>query len=258
MEREEWLKQIRDKVEALYDRFSVQASPETVDDAWKQGFEPHVRYLQTFLGRVAPYGILLSAGCGAGRYDGMLLEAGHTVMGIDLSAGMLAQARKRYPKIRYEKMALHEMNFQNEFDGAICIEALEHVFPEEWPVIVHGFREALKPGGMLYFTVDVLATDWLEEQYEKAKSRGLPVVFGEVAAEVDAAFEKVMAVENNGDVPDELTDSATYHYYPGVEQIRKWLEQAKFVIEVEGTGTFTWGSDDTWTATYDHFVVRKR
>ena len=161
MERVEWRKQMRDKVETLYDRFSAQASPET------QGFEPHVRYLHTFLERVAPCSILLSAGCGAGRYDGMLLGAGHSVVGIDLSAGMLAQAKKRYPKTRYE-MALHEMKFQNEFDGAICIEALEHVFPEEWPVIMHGFREALKPGGMLYFTVDVLATDWLEEQYEKA------------------------------------------------------------------------------------------
>ena len=251
MDRVEWLKQMRDKVETLYNRFSAEASPET------QGFEPHVRYLQTFLERVAPCSILLSAGCGAGRYDGMLLEAGHSVVGIDLSAGMLAQAKKRYPKIRYEKMALHEMNFQNEFDGAICIEALEHVFPEDWPVIMHGFQEALKPGGMLYFTVDVVATDWIEEQYEKAKSRGLPVVFGEVAAEVDVAFEKVMAAEN-GDIPDELTDSAVYHYYPGVEQVRKWLEQEKLAIEAEGMGTFTWGSDDAYTATYDHFVVRKR
>ncbi len=168
------------------------------------------------------------------------------------------QEKKRYPKIRYEKMALHEMNFQNEFDGAICIDALEHVFPEEWPVIMHRFREALKPGGMLYFTVDISVTGrLLEESYEQAKSRGLPVVFGEVAAEVDVAFEKVMAVED-GDVPDELTDPAVYHYYPGVEQVRKWLEQEKFAIEAEGTGTFTWGSDDALEATYDHFVVRKR
>jgi SAM-dependent methyltransferase len=258
MERVEWLKQMRDKVEAIYDHFSAQDSPETVDDAWKQGCEPHVQYLQTFLGWVAPCSILLSAGCGSGRYDGMLLEAGHSVVGIDLSAGMLAQAKKRYPKIRYEKMALHEMNFQNEFDGAICIEALEHVFPEEWPEIMHGFREALKPGGMLYFTVDISVTGrFLEESYEKAKSRELPVVFGELAGEVDVAFEKVMTAED-GNVPDELTDPAVYHYYPGVEQVRKWLEQEKFAIEAEGTGTFTWGSDDALTATYDHFVVRKR
>jgi cyclopropane fatty-acyl-phospholipid synthase-like methyltransferase len=150
------------------------------------------------------------------------------------------------------------MSFQNEFDGAICVEALEHVFPEEWPQIVHGFREALKPGGVLYFTLDTLESDeYLKESYEQAKARELPVLFGEVAAEVDAAFEKVMAAEN-GAVPEELGDKAVYHYYPAVEQVRTWLDQEGFAIEAEGTGSFAWGSDNTFTATYQHFVVRMR
>jgi SAM-dependent methyltransferase len=242
MERVEWLKQMRDKAEALYDHFSPLY--------WvKYGIsvsETHASYLLKFLGRVAPRSTLLSAGCGAGKYDGMLLEAGHSVVGIDLSAGMLARARERFPKVRYLKKGLQEMDFQNEFDGVICIDALEHVFPEDWPVIVRGFREALKPGGMLYFTLDISATDWLEEAYEQAKSRGLPVVFGEVAAEVDVAFEKVMATEKS-EVIDELGDKAVYHYYPSVDQVRKWLDQEKFAIEAEGTGKI-----------YKHFLVRKR
>ena len=246
MERAEWLKQMRDRAEALYDHLSPRYFLKTEEDAAKRRDETHVRYLLKFLGRVARRSILLSAGCGGGLYDGMLLEAGHSVVGIDLSSENLAQARKRYPKIRYEKMALHEMLFQNEFDGVICVDALEHVFPEEWPVIVHGFREALKPGGMLYFTLDVSATNWLDKAYEQAKSQGLPVVFGEVAAEVDVAFEKVMAVEP-GDAPGDLMDKAVYHYYPSVEQVRKWLDQEKFAIEAEGMGRW-----------YKHFVVRKR
>lgn len=79
MERVEWLKQMRDKVEALYDHLSP--------GYWvKFGLyanETHREYLQKFLGRVAPRSVLLSAACGAGRYDGMLLEAGHSVVGID-------------------------------------------------------------------------------------------------------------------------------------------------------------------------------
>ena len=241
MERVEWLKQMRDKTEALYDHFS----PLYWEKYGISVSETHVRYLLKILGRMAPRSTLLSAGCGAGLYDGMLLEAGHNVVGIDLSAGMLARARERFPKVRYEKKGLQEMVFQNEFDGVICIDALEHVFPEEWPVIVHGFREALKPGGMLYFTLDISATDWLEEDYEQAMSRGLPVVFGEVVAEVDVALEKVMAMEY-GDIPDELADRAVYHYYPSVDQVRKWLDQEKFTIEAEGTGIW-----------YKHFLVRK-
>ncbi len=243
MERTEWLKQMREKTEALYDHFS----PLYWDKFGIHASETHIRYLLKILGQVPPRSTLLSAGCGAGKYDGMLLEAGHSVVGIDLSEGMLGRARERFPSIRYEKKGLQEMDFQDEFDGVICIDALEHVFPEDWPVIVRGFRQALKPGGVLYFTLDVSATDWLEEAFEQAKSRGLPVVFGEVAAEVDETFEKVMAMEY-GDIPDGLSDKAVYHYYPSVEQVRKWLDQEKFVIESEEMGI-------KW---YRHFLVRKK
>jgi cyclopropane fatty-acyl-phospholipid synthase-like methyltransferase len=158
---------------------------------------------------------------------------------------MLRRAKERFPEVRYEKIGLQEMDFQNEFDGVICIDALEHVFPEDWPVIVRGFREALKPSGMLYFTLDVSATDHLEEAYEQAKSKGLPVVYGEVAAEVAETSEKVVAMAFE-DIPDDLADKAVYHFYPSVEQVRTWLDQEKFAIEAEGKGKW-----------YRHFLVRK-
>lgn len=242
MKREDWLKQMRGRTEALYDRYSPLYGEKY--GVWVS--ETHVRYLLKFLRQIAPHSHLLSAGCGAGLYDGMLQEAGHSVVGIDLSTGMLARARERHPSIHYEKKGLQEMDFREEFEGAICIDALEHVFPEDWPVIVRGFREALKPGGWLYFTLDVSATDELEEEYQKSRSQGLPVVYGEVVAEADEAYEKVMAMEA-GVEPGELGDRAVYHYYPPVEQVRKWLEGEKFTIEAEEMGVI-------W---YRHFLARK-
>ena len=93
MEREEWLNQMRDKTEALYDHFS----PLYWVKYGMRASETHMRYLLKFLDRVPPGSALLSAGCGAGLYDGMLLEAGHSVMGSDLSAGMLARAGDGFP-----------------------------------------------------------------------------------------------------------------------------------------------------------------
>ena len=247
MDRVEWLKQMRDKAETLYNYGVAEWGFETDEEAAKSRDETTVQYIQKFLGYMAPQSNLLSAGCGTGLYDGVLLEAGHNVVGTDFSEGSLEQARKLYPMIRYKKIAHHKLNFRNEFDGAICIDALEHVFPEEWPVIMHRFREALKPGGMLYFTVYVsVSTRFLERSYAQAKAQGLPVVFGEVVDE--EAFEKVMATEIGDlkNLPGELLDRAVYHYYPSLEQVRKWLEQEKFEIEAEGP------------ATYYHFVVRKR
>ena len=185
----------------------------------------------------------ISAGCGAGKYDGMLLEAGHSVVGIDLSEGMLRRARARFPQVRYLKMGMQEIDFQNEFDGVICIDALEHVFPEDWPVIVHGFREALKTGGMLYFTLDVRERNELQAAYQAARSQGLPVVFGEVADEVETIYAKVMKDE---DVPDALLDKVVYHYCPAVEQVREWLQGAGFAIEAEEMGEW-----------YRHILARK-
>jgi cyclopropane fatty-acyl-phospholipid synthase-like methyltransferase len=247
MDRVEWLKQMRDKAEMLYDYGVERWGFDTDEKAAKSRDESTVQYIQKFLGYMTPQSNLLSAGCGTGRYDGVLLKAVHSVVGTDFSEGSLEQARELYPMIRYKKIAHHKLNFRNEFDGAICIDALEHVFPEEWPVILHRFREALKPGGMLYFTVYVsVSTRFLERSYEQARAQGLPVVRGEVVD--DEAFEKVMATETEEleNLPGELLDRAVYHYYPSLEKIRKWLEQERFEIETEGP------------AAYYHFIVRKR
>ena len=127
MKRAKWLKQMRDKMEKLYDHFSPLY--------WvKFGLQPnetHREYLQKLLELLFPQSSLLSAGCGAGRYDGILSEAGHSVLGIDLSDGMLERAKEKFPNIQYEKKGLQEIDYQNEFDGIVCIDALEHIFPED-------------------------------------------------------------------------------------------------------------------------------
>jgi hypothetical protein len=76
-----------------------------------------------------------------------------------------------------------------------------------------------------------------------------------VADEVEEASKKVIAAQGN--VPDEVSDRSVYHYYPGLERVRKWLEEQHFGIVVQGTGTFAWGSDDAYEATYEHYVVKK-
>src|SRR5512147_2413220 len=150
MERTAWLNQMRSMAEALYDRFAHyywERWGEDVD-------ENHREYLAKFLALVGQPGTILSAACGAGRFDGLLLEAGHSVVGIDQSAKMLASAKEHFPKVEYKKMALHEINFRESFDGVICMDAMEHICPEDYPDILQGFQKALKPSGVLYFTAD--------------------------------------------------------------------------------------------------------
>jgi SAM-dependent methyltransferase len=205
--------------------------------------DTHREYLQKFLERIPPGGMILSAACGAGRFDGFLLEAGHSVVGIDQSEGVLEKAKDHFPEVEYIKMALHEMDFREMFEGVVCMDAMEHICPEDYPRILRGFQEALKPGGVLYFTADrEEEPDFdLKMCFELGKASGLPVVFGEVADE--AAFEQAM---EQTEVSDELTDRAVYHYYPPLGKVRKWIDQAGLAIEAEGAGSG-----------FHHFVVRK-
>lgn len=241
MERAEWLKQMREMTEAIYDHIS----PEYWVNFGLYPNEAQLEFLRRFLDRLPPHGSLLSAACGAGRYDGILLEAGHSVTGIDQSAGMLERAKEHFPQIRYERMDLQEMNFRQAFDGAICLDAMEHVCPEDWPGILQNFSKALKPGGILYITVETPDQEEVNNSYEKSKAMGLPVVPGELADEVETSYERVMAyTPQEADGP--LADLSVYHYYPSLDQVRTWLEQVGLALEEQGTGSG-----------YEHLIAKK-
>src|SRR4030095_12066590 len=143
------------------------------------------------------------AACGAGRYMSDLLEKGHTVVGLDQSQGMLARAGAEFPTVQLEKIGLQEIAYHEIFDGAICMDAMEHIFPEDWAGILDNFWRALKPHGYLYFTVEMAEADDIEAAFRRGQQLGLPLVYGEWA------------------------DGEVYHYYPSVAQVREWVEQAR-------------------------------
>lgn len=251
MDRTEWLKEMRMKAEALYDHSApLYWVKYGMDDS---SYETHMEYLRKFLELVDQPGNLLSAACGAGRYDGILYNAGHSVLGTDQSAGVLARAREHFPigdfpRLSYQKIGLQEMDFHAEFDGAICMDSMEHICPEDYPGILRAFHEALKPGGVLYITTETTETavedgEELDEAYEKARAKGLPVVPGEVVDEMDSAYPQAMSQE---DVPGEVAHNAVYRFYPPLEQVRAWIEQAGLTIVEEGHGSAA-----------HHFIVRR-
>ncbi|HEX9018290.1 MAG TPA: class I SAM-dependent methyltransferase [Anaerolineaceae bacterium] len=227
---------MREMTEALYDY----VSPEYWVKFGLYENAAQLNYLQKFLGKLGAGGTILSAACGAGRYDGLLLEAGHSVVGIDQSAGMLALAREHFPQARYEKVGLQEIArhpaYQAMFEGAICMDAMEHICPEDWPGIVRGFAGALKPDGVLYFTVEISDAEEVETSYKRAVEMGLPVVYGELADKVEASYQRVIAAKPASE-PGERVEVAVYHYYPTTAQVWEWIAAAGMVIEEEGAGS---------------------
>lgn len=249
MERTVWLEKMRRQAEALYDHWAPAY--------WvKFGLHPdstHHQFIDRLLARLGAQCDILDAACGAGRYEPLLLEAGHRVFGVDQSAGMLARARDHfpqegYPQLRYAKIGLQEMDFRAEFDAAICIDALETVCPEDWPGILTRFERALKPGGWLYATVEV-AELWgvdVRRAYEQALTLGFPAIYGEVietVEDIDAEYAQGIALDWHGITGEQFY---LYHYYPTLEQVRLWCAQANLAVEEEGMGDG-----------YAHFLARK-
>ena len=236
MDRSEWLKDMREKAEALYD-----FGAHHYWSSWGiEVSETHRLYMQKFLQRVKPEGRILSAACGAGRFDGFLLDAGHPVLGIDQSAGVLAVARQHFPLERYpplggfpglsyEKLAMQEMAFHEEFAGVICMDAMEHISPEDWLPIARNFQRALMPGGVLYVTVDWAEPEEMQASLQRARARGLPAVYGEVVDQTDADYAKAMS-------GGEITDAAVYHFHPPLEQVIAWLMEAGLAVVEVATG----------------------
>jgi 2-polyprenyl-3-methyl-5-hydroxy-6-metoxy-1,4-benzoquinol methylase len=253
MDRSEWLKKTRLMAEAMYDRCALAYWSQFGRDMTAT----HRQFMEKFLARLQIPGAILDAACGAGLYDGMLLKAGHTVLGIDQSVGMLARAREHYPKeqfpdLHYLKMGLQNMDFQAVFAGAICMDAMEHICPEDWPGILDNFSQALKPGGVLYVTVDAMEADEYRESYERAKAMGLPVVYGEQVDELDEVYMEAMehGWSKPWTGPGGRLDHSVYQYHPSMHQVRTWYAQAGFTIEEQAKG-------NEYLEEYMHVLARK-
>jgi SAM-dependent methyltransferase len=222
MDRKTWLKEMRRTCEEQYDwRWAP-----LYGERWGlYSNQSHLQFLQALLSLLPGKSRILDAACGAGRYIPTLLEQGHTVLGIDQSQGMLVRAQQKFPDVPFEKIGLQEMSFEGVFEGAICMDAIENVPPEDWPVVLGNFHKALKPDGLLYFTSETVENadeGEIRQAFEKAQAAGLPVVYGE------------------------WQDEHVYHFHPTNQQVKEWVAQAGFEILEVGDGDG-----------YHHMLVRK-
>jgi ubiquinone/menaquinone biosynthesis C-methylase UbiE len=175
MDRATWLRDQRLKAETDYDtRYSA-----TYDADAEPITTIHRRFVRRVV-RASPVGgLVLDAACGTGRYFGIVISAGRRVVAADQSAGMLDQARAKYPTVELIQSSLQELVLDRRFDGVMCVDAMENVPPEDWPTVLSNLHGALEPEGLLYLTVEEHDQTALDAAYADAVARGLPVVPGE-------------------------------------------------------------------------------
>jgi len=172
MERQVWLAERR---AALVDVYDAEAA--TYGDG-PQPWDVQREWVARVLGLIPPGGVVLDAPCGTGKYFAMLAAAGHRVAGADQSAGMLARARARGIAFSLQRTSLQDLPYAARFDAVLTIEAMQHIPPEDWPGVLANLRRAVRPGGLVYLTVQVLGQHHIQRAFESLRARGLPAGAG--------------------------------------------------------------------------------
>jgi SAM-dependent methyltransferase len=139
---------------------------------------------------------------------------------------MLAQARARGIAIALDQVRLQELRYPGAFDVVLCIDAMENIPPEDWPLVLANLHQAMRPGGLLYLTVEEVANSVIEDTFAALTGRGVPAARGEVI---------------DGNV-------AGYHDYPGRDRVTSWTQDAGLQILDED-----FQQQDGWG--YRHFLL---
>lgn len=99
-------------------------------------------------------GATADIGCGSGREVAWLNANGFPAKGFDASEGLLAEARRRYPKLDFVRAELPELQgiAANTFDNVLCETVIMHLDRAQIAPSVRRMLEIVKPGGVFYLS----------------------------------------------------------------------------------------------------------
>jgi len=140
------------------------------DDMRRAFFGDGVRRASIEAARVGPGMIVADVGTGTGFLAELALDAGATVIGIDISDGMLAQVTARFAGRPFEPRQGDTAALPletGEVDAVLGNMVLHHA--EDPPAAIREMARALKPGGTLVITdADSHTHEWLRtEQHDR-------------------------------------------------------------------------------------------
>ena len=157
--------------------------------AWSHTDETRLAYVRLLLDRLVPGSRVLELGCGPGDPATRLLAARHRVVGVDLSAGQLALARRHAPGATLVQADMTRLSVRpRSVDAVASFYALGHLPGAAHAPLLTAIGGWLRPGGLLVTSVPLTPGDGVEEGW-----LGVPMFFGGIGREATLA-----AVEAGG------------------------------------------------------------
>jgi SAM-dependent methyltransferase len=136
--------------QAAYDAIAPRYAATWFDDT---AMEPT---LDDFLRRLPERGAVLDAGCGPGRDVRAMLSRGVEAVGIDISEGMLQEAKARVRGATFRRMNLTGLLYPpGGFAGVWACASLQHLPQPKAEHALSEFARVLLPGGVLFVTVEL-------------------------------------------------------------------------------------------------------
>ena len=131
-----------------YDRLAEEYARRIADELQHKPLDREL--LDRFAKQTKGRGEVCDMGCGPGHVARYLRDAGASVFGLDLSPGMLEQARKLNPDISFREGNMLALDI---LDGALAgiaaFYAIVNIPKLSLPVVFREIQRVLQPGGLL-------------------------------------------------------------------------------------------------------------
>lgn len=216
----------------------------------------HARHYSDFVRKAVPKvirmlraegisnGLVCDVGCGAGQLSAALLKAGYRVVGVDVSAAMIALAKKQARGAKFIHGSIHEVNLPSCNAVVAVGEIFNYV--RSCSRIMKAFRNlfrSLAPGGILIFDIKEPPA----QKIARVSCRSGPdwAVMAEIEEDPDQKklIRRITSFRKAGQHYRRQIEIHRLGIYPAAE-VRRMLQAAGFSVRVfRGYGAHDLGAD---------------
>jgi ubiquinone/menaquinone biosynthesis C-methylase UbiE len=131
-----------------YDRLAQEYTRRIADELQHKPLDREL--LNRFAKLIKGQGEVCDMGCGPGHVARYLRDAGASIFGLDLSPGMVEQARKLNPDISFREGNMLALDIPDgALAGIAAFYAIVNIPRQSLAVVFREFQRVLQPGGLL-------------------------------------------------------------------------------------------------------------